>query len=185
MPLDLEGRRSLISIRLQMLITVFGKRTTDESLEGLKRVFCEALENFPERVILKGFGKAEQELDRFPTPRAMREICGEAMPPNTWRYHYEPGTDPEGNPCLIDPDPDCDHCNEPRSWHPSAKCPMFSGERRKYMYRPQDCEEGREFLKQLAILGSRLDVRKGIPSAPAHSPGCLCPSCRKRRSAQP
>src|SRR6266568_2111735 len=127
--MDLDSRRSLISIRLQMLITVFGKRTNDESLEALKRVFCEALENFPERVIMKGFGKAEQELDRFPTPKAMRTICAEVMPPNTWRYDYKPGVDPEGQECLIDPDPDCDNCHEPRSWHPSKKCPMFNGDR--------------------------------------------------------
>jgi hypothetical protein len=35
--MDLEARRTLISVRLQMLIALFGKKFSDDGLESVKR----------------------------------------------------------------------------------------------------------------------------------------------------
>jgi hypothetical protein len=161
--MDLESKRSLISIRLQMLIDVFGKRVTDEGLEALRRIYCDALENFPEKVICKGFSRAEQTLERFPTPKTLAGICGEAMPPQTWRYDFRPSedVDPEfGTPVkvLIDPDPNCAQCRAPKSEHPTSACKEYKtsglGDDR-VMFKPQDCPEGRAFLKKLREIAGR------------------------------
>lgn len=77
MDMSLEDRRSLISIRVQMLITVFGKKVSLDSLTALTRVFCDGLDRFPVDCLVRGFTKAEQDLERFPTPKVMRELCSE------------------------------------------------------------------------------------------------------------
>lgn len=77
MEMSIEDRRSLISIRVQILITLFGKKVSPESQEALVRVFCDGLERFPADSLVRGFTKAEQDLDRFPTPKIMRELCSE------------------------------------------------------------------------------------------------------------
>lgn len=130
----MEGRRSLISVRLQMLISLFNKKISSESLEALTRVYCTALENFPERSITQGFNNAEQALERFPTPKILRELCNKFAPSNVWKYHFKPGKarDPETGEevdILIDPDPAAGKSNQ--------------------VFRPQDCPEGRRFLAKL------------------------------------
>ena|SRR5690348_3569064 len=72
-----EDKRSLISIRLQMLVDVFGKRVSSDSMEALKRVYCDALSVFPALTISKAFAHAEQECERFPTPKQMKIFCAE------------------------------------------------------------------------------------------------------------
>lgn len=123
-----------------MLAEVYGKRPKPEQMEALKRVFCDALENLPESAISKGFSKAEQVLERFPTPKAMRELCSEFVPNEAWRRDYKAadGTDPETGDqvrVLIDPAPE-----SPKD---------------RSMYRPQDCPEGRLFLLKLRSLARK------------------------------
>jgi hypothetical protein len=125
-------------------------------------VFEEVLKNYPKAVIQKAFTKAESELERFPTPKIMRTICSESMPSQTWRYDFEPSVDYDAESevrVLIDPDPTCSICREPKSIHPLKKCGRYTpsglGDDR-VMFRPQDCPEGREFLLKLRkIAGQR------------------------------
>ena len=166
MEMPVEDRRSLISIRVQMLITLFNKRISDEALSSVVRVFCDGLEHLPSEAITRGFSKAEQELDRFPTPRLMKDICSEFIPTNMWCYDFKPAIsrDPETGEqvsILLDPDPNCARCREPRSKHPVVRvsggkvlftCRHYKESGRgndEEMFRPQDCPEGRAFLKTL------------------------------------
>jgi hypothetical protein len=143
---SLEDRESIIFSRIQMLAAVFSKKCPDE----LVSVFKAHLNRFPVTVLMKAFSRAETELERFPTPRILASMCGEAMPSGMWRYNFQPGHDSNGVECLIDPDPMCDSCRKPRSEHPNQACACFTDEREaKYMYRPQDCFEGRAFLYML------------------------------------
>ena len=132
--MSLEDKRSLIGIRLQMLIDVFGKRVTDEGLEALKRVYGDALEKLPASTISQGFTRAEQECERFPTPKLLKDICSQFMPSSAWKYDYKPGKDANGIACLIDP---------------TETGPI------RFMYRPQDCAEGRAFLANLRKVANK------------------------------
>lgn len=149
--IDLESRRSFISIRIQMLISLFGKKTSDDTLEAIKRVFCDVLENFPQRVITKVFTRAERECERFPTPRQLAILASEEMPGNAWRYNFTKAKrlDPENVmfiDVLIDPDPLCQTCRIAKSEH-KKQSHSYQGD--EVMYRPQDCPEGRAFLAKL------------------------------------
>ena len=121
----------LIRIRLQMLMAVFGKRLADEHQGAFYDVYLRNLEKYPVGVLTKAFAKAEQELERFPTPKILREICNSEMPSQTWKYHYKDATDDEGIPCKVDPE---------------------TGE---HLYLPQNCPEGREFLAKLSELAEK------------------------------
>lgn len=135
-----------IKVRVLMLAAVFNRKASDELVE----VFREILSKYPFTALQKAFSKAESTLERFPTPKQMREMCNEEMPSSAWRYDFKPSHDPKGVPCLIDPDPCCDSCREPKSVHPHRKCAFFQDRLdAKYMYRPQDCPEGRGFLAAL------------------------------------
>jgi hypothetical protein len=142
-----------------MLCAVFGRRGSEER----KRVFCDALERFPLDVISRAFSIAEQELERFPTPRVMREICQRIAPSTSWKYFSRPSEDkdPEtGKPVtvLIDPDPNCAVCREPKFAHPTKQCTVYHssglGDDR-VMFSPQHCPEGREFLAELRNIANR------------------------------
>ena len=149
---SLDDRESIISIRIQMLAAVFSKKCPDELIS----VFKSNLNRFPITVLMKAFSRAETELERFPTPRIIASMCGEAMPSEMWRYDYKSGTDPDGVPCLIDPDPWCDNCRKSRNEHPNEACSYFTDEHgAKYLYRPQDCPEGRGFLQKMSALAGR------------------------------
>lgn len=135
-----------IKARVLMLAAVFNRKASDELVE----VFREVLRGYPFSALKGAFSKAESTLERFPTPKIMRELCNEEMPSNSWRYNFRPSTDPNGIACLIDPDPSCDFCREPLSMHPNKRCAaIINLLPAKFMYRPQDCEEGREFLVKL------------------------------------
>lgn len=121
----LEDRESFISIRVQSLAVILGKKLPEE----LIAVFQKCLSVFPIHVLSSTFSKAEKSLEKFPTPRRMAELCREEMPSEDWRYQFKPGVDPHGVACMIDPDP---------------KCPE-----EKYLYKWHDCEEGRIFMKLL------------------------------------
>jgi hypothetical protein len=132
---DLESRQSLISVRLQMLCSLFGKRVAEENWDTFKRVYCEGLENFPADALSRGFKKAEQNCERFPSPKLMRDLCGEFIS-GAYRYNFRPmdARDPEtGAPVK-------------------AKQDMDTGE---MLYRATDCPEGRAFLAKLAELAKR------------------------------
>lgn len=75
--MDAEAKRSLIGIKLQVLISVFGRRISEDNLEQLKRVYCEAMVSFGPTAIVAAFKHAEQECERFPTPKQMRIFCSE------------------------------------------------------------------------------------------------------------
>lgn len=148
--MSVDDRRSLIRIRMLMLIQVLGKRVTDDNLETFLAVYVDSLQGFGQGTLTRAFKRAEQELERFPTPKILKEICNMEAPSNNWRYNFTPGVDDNGVPCLIDPDPDCDECREPIRLHPTKKCFTAVDKRQaKFMYRPQNCEEGREFLAKL------------------------------------
>src|SRR5690348_11144017 len=69
-----EDKRSLISIRLQMLVDVFGKRVSSDSMEALKRVYCDALSVLQGLTSGQAFGQAEQDGERRRTRKETR-IC--------------------------------------------------------------------------------------------------------------
>lgn len=136
--MERENVTSLISIRLQMLINLFGRKVNDEQLESLKRVYCETLGRMPVGAITQGFSKAERTCERFPTPKLMRELCGEFIH-GTAGYDFREanGVDPETKQPI------------------KVKIDNKTGE---ILYRAQDCPEGRQFLGLLRELG-----RKGRP----------------------
>jgi hypothetical protein len=150
---DNRSSAEIISDRIEMLGAVFNRKITEE----LKQVFEEALHGYSRGALKRAFIKAERQLERFPTPKIMRSLCNEETPAKTWRYEFEISADqnPEGQEVtvLIDPDPVCYICREPKSVHPvklssDRSCPFFKSELGddRVMYRPQDCKEGREFL---------------------------------------
>lgn len=145
-PADNRSQREIIFDRIEMLAAVFNRKISEQMIV----VFQEALGKFSKSTLKAAFSKAEVELERFPTPKIMRSLCYGEMPSRTWRYSFTPSHDAQGVPCLLDPDPDCDHCREPRSKHPHEKCKGFDGS--VYMYKPQDCEEGRAFLAKMKAI---------------------------------
>lgn len=158
---DNRSSTEVIRERVEMLAAVFSKKTTAELIV----VWEQSLKEYPVSALKAAFTKAERNLERFPTPKTMRALCNENMPSQAWRYDFQPAlkNDPEtGKPVrvLIDPDPTCRNCRSPRSQHPYRKltesgdlkliCETYIGEKEdRMMYRPQDCPEGREFLRVL------------------------------------
>ena len=136
-PRDDRPSAQIIRERVEMLAAVFSRKLSDEMLI----VFQEALHGYPKETLKRAFLKAERELDRFPTPKAMRLLCNEEMPSGAWKYHFTPklGNDPEtGKPIriLIDPDP-------------------MPGRARE-LYKAEDCPEGREFLAKLKEIAGKV-----------------------------
>jgi len=153
-----EVRREYIGIRVQMLGQALGGKMTDEKI----RVFKDALERFPTRVMSVAFTRAEQQLERFPTPKLMQTICGECMPSNSWMYDYKKreSRDPEtGRTITVAIDP-------------------VTGDQ---LFRPQDCPEGRAFLNKFRELAGK----PLLGADGKHTAQCLCGLCRGRREAQP
>jgi hypothetical protein len=160
----------LIRERVELLGAVFNRKVRP----AMTVVFQEALEGYPYGTIQQAFIKAERELERFPTPKAMRTLCNESMPSQSWRYDFQPalGKDPEtGKPIrvLIDPDPNCRVCRGPRSQHPYKTltrsgatkiiCERYVGEKEdEVMYRAEDCPEGRAFT---ALWKSMIKSKRG------------------------
>lgn len=134
--MDREANRTLISVRLQMLMSLFGKKVTDDGFESIKRVYCDSLENFATDAISGGFKKAEQNCERFPSARAMREFCTDCSASGLWRYNYTPSKaqDPETK-AIVDVRID-----------PVTK---------EVLYKAEDCPEGRAFLVKLRELAGR------------------------------
>jgi hypothetical protein len=131
--MDLEARRTLISVRLQMLIALFGKKFSDDGLESVKRVYCDALQNFDDTAITGGFKKAEQTCERFPTPKAMKDFCSESTQSGAWRYNY-------GKSKALDPE---------TGKEVEVRIDPVTGE---LLFRAEDCPEGREFLRKFREL---------------------------------
>jgi hypothetical protein len=133
---DYEARR-IIHDRVEMLAAVFSRKVSEE----LIHVYQEALAGYPAFVLRSAFVKAERELDKMPTPKTMRWICNDCMPSQNWKNDLIPSTAMDGDrevQVLLDPS---------------------DGSIR---YRPQDCQEGREFLALL---------RKIAGKAPPREPG--------------
>lgn len=150
---DNRPERTIIRERIEMIAAVFSKKISEEMI----LVFQSALERYPNEVLKRAFGKAETELERFPTPKAMRDYCNADMPSRGWAYDFVHSRDPEGIPCLLDPDPNCEHCRDPRSFHPTKTCDNFEGS--IYMYKPEDCAEGRMYLAAVKAV-SKMNVMK-------------------------
>lgn len=149
---NLESIESIISIRTQMLMAVFGKKENAD----LVSVFKRHLNRYPTWILGKAFTRAETELERFPTVRWLVGACEQLKPSSVWKYSYKDSTDDEGIPCKIDPDPDCDVCRKSWSQHPHEKCSEVVDKlHAKFMYKPQDCPEGREFLQAMARLAEK------------------------------
>lgn len=150
-----EDIESYIRIRAGQLMAAYGKKEKP----GFLDIIVKHLGHLPEVAIKGGFDRAEISFERFPSVKKIADMCGECLPPQTWRYNFKPGIDSDGTPCLIDPDPDCDFCRKPWSQHPNERCGTVVDKRHaRYMYRPQDCEEGRAFLaafKAIAEEGKR------------------------------
>jgi hypothetical protein len=113
-----------------MLMGLFGKKITDDQLDTMKRVYFEALENMSTEAITGGFKRAEQTLDRFPTPRAMRDLCADCETGGLERYDY-------GDSRAIDPG---------TGQEVAVKIDPIT---REILYKAEDCPEGREFLATL------------------------------------
>jgi len=93
---DLDARRNLIKIRLQMLCLALGKRVPDGTVSDFTVPFVRVLENFSVGTITETFSRAETDLERFPTPRALLAIAKDLAPSqNTWRYNYAPAERPD------------------------------------------------------------------------------------------
>jgi hypothetical protein len=127
---DREANRTLISVRIQMLMALFGKKVNEEGFESVKRVYCDALEGFDTDAITGGFKKAEQSCERLPSPRLLRDFCGEFSAGGAWRYSYTPS----------------------RALDPETKAPVdvkIDPVTKEVLYKAHDCPEGRAFLKKL------------------------------------
>ena len=115
-----------------MLMAVFNRKHSDELVD----VFKETLRGYPMDALKQAFKKAETELERFPTPKLMRDICNGCMPSNNWKYKQIPATTKDAEtgeavPCRIDPE---------------------SGEK---LFLPQHCPEGRAFLAKMREMRNR------------------------------
>jgi hypothetical protein len=128
-PRDDRTTREVVHDRLEMLCAVFNRKCSDQLIV----VYQDCLEKFPPFAVKKGFTKAETELERFPTPKILRELCQGQMPSSGWQYTYKDSTSLDRDtgqivPCKIDP-----VTNEE-------------------LFRPQNCKEGRAFLAKLKEL---------------------------------
>jgi hypothetical protein len=117
----------IIRERIEFLGAALGRKITEELIV----VFQDGLKGYPKSVLKRAFGKAEQQLEKFPTPKGMKKLCDEEMPSQGWRYQYKGAFDKDGVHCQVDPE---------------------TGEK---MYRPQDCPEGREFLLELRRIAGK------------------------------
>jgi hypothetical protein len=188
---DLDARRNLIKIRLQMLCLALGKRVPDGTVSDFTVPFVRVLENFSVGTITETFSRAETDLERFPTPRALLAIAKDLAPSqNNWRYNYAPAErpDPETDASvniLLDPDPSCSVCRDPRSLHPSSRCQTWQDSPPELgtnaeMYRPQDCPEGRAFLATLrTIAGKSKAPPPESPTAQAIPDAAPAVPCRR------
>jgi hypothetical protein len=148
--------RSYIDTRVRMLFAVFNRRESDELIE----VFKNRMEGFGEKTLRKVFDRCESELEKFPTVKQVLAYCYAERPSEGWKFNYAPTFDENGIPCLRDPDPTCSDCRDPRSYHPSARCKEYiSRSDNRFLYLPQNCPEGREFLAAMReIAGDRKTV---------------------------
>ena len=73
-----DGRTpdEIIRDRVTILTSVLPGRKLSEELVA---VFQDALRVFPGEAIKRAFRKAEQAMERFPTPKAMIELCAESQ----------------------------------------------------------------------------------------------------------
>jgi len=110
-----------------MLMAVFGKKENDD----LVGIFQRHLNKYTVWMLRKAFSRAETELERFPTVKWMVGACEQLKPSSVWKYHYKDSVDGDGMPCKVDPE---------------------NGER---LYLPQNCLEGRAFLKALASVAGK------------------------------
>lgn len=157
--MDQQGIESYISVRTGMLATVYGVKENPSRVD----VFVRHLKTVPLETLKKAFDKAEIAFEKMPSPKKVGELCGEFMPSQSWRYNFQPGHDREGTPCLLDPDPDCDACREPWSKHPTLTCAKPVDKLgARYMYKPQDCPEGRAFLAKLREVRDSARAHKWI-----------------------
>lgn len=122
---NLESVEDYIRIRTRKLFSIFNRKKSDE----LVSVYQRTLGRVPIQSLNLGFNHAEERCERPPTPKQMLEICNEYRPSESWRYNFVPGVDGDGIAVLIDP---------------SAASPA-----ERFLYRPQDCPEGRAFLARL------------------------------------
>lgn len=129
---SLEDIESIISIRTQMLMAVFGKKENADLISVFKR----HLNAYPVWILGKAFTRAETELERFPTVRWLMGACEQLKPSSMWRYSYKDSVDEAGVPCKLDPE---------------------TGEK---LYLPQNCPEGREFLEAMAKLAEKKSVKE-------------------------
>ena len=123
--------RGYIRERVKLLADVLGAK---EPTDGRIMSFQDGLERYCESALRKAFNRAEQELERFPTPKTMKSFCNEESPSESWKYDFKPGNDNNGNKCLIDPNAE------------GAD---------RFMYLPQNCEEGKRFLAKLKEIAGR------------------------------
>lgn len=146
--------RTYIETRVLILFAIFNRRKSDELVE----VFKNHLEKFSGKVLREVFDECESELEKFPAVKQVLIRCYEKRPSGAWRYNFIPTTDREGTPCLLDPDPACSDCNKLRSEHPHDKCQGWTNRTdNQFLYLPQNCPEGREFLKNLRTLAAKTD----------------------------
>lgn len=163
--MQLNDVESYIRIKTQALGEIHNRKVT----EGMISVFTRALHGYPIEALEKGFRIAEEQLERFATPKKMIEICNDQMPSGMWRYTYKSGVGPDGVACLIDPDPDCDTCHKRKSEHPTAHCDFVDNRQSRYLYRAVDCEEGRAFLAALAKLAENPKKKRFAFPKPAEA----------------
>jgi len=169
--IDKMKRRNLVSTRVGMLITLFGRRVSEDGLATINQVYGDALEGFPIGAISSAFTKVEQEFEKLPSPKVMKELCQSFMMGSGWKYDFvrAKGFDPETGESvdvLIDPDPTCRRCRNARSDHPFiliqkdgqritlCEEPVIK-EGDEIMYRPQHCPEGRAFLAKLKEIAGK------------------------------
>ena len=140
--MDSEAVYSLISVRLQMLIHLFGRKVNEEQLDSMKRVYSETLGRMPLDAISRGFAKAERTCDRMPTPKLMRELCSEFISGGS-RYHFGDGwgEDPETKQRV------------------RVKVDQDTGE---VLYKAENCPEGREFLATLRRMSRKPKEAKEV-----------------------
>src|SRR5207253_7090169 len=123
--MDAEDLESYIRTRTGMLMVNYSKKENPTLID----VFVKHLKGVPFVALRGGFDRAEIAFDRFPTVKKVMELCGECLPSQLWRYNFRPGTDDNGVPVLIDPDPDCDICRKRSSEHPHPDCSQFVDKR--------------------------------------------------------
>lgn len=139
-----ESTAEIIRQRIEMLCDIHHKKMTD----GLVVVFVNHLEKYPAWVLRKAFAKAESDLEKFPTPKKMIQICSELLPSSMdWNTPYKTAVakDPETGKMVN----------------------VLVDSKNEVMFRAQDCPEGRTFLVKLREIAKKLAVP---PLSPAEKP---------------